>query len=175
MSKRLRGRSLYLTLLCDAIASHIVEELELTEANILFCGGGRFTIIGPNTDKAKNKLSEIKDTINKEFINKFNAELYLALVLEECNGEDLSQYGDVTRILSNKLAEDKKHKFIDNLEDVFSLDDEVKYEDLCSVCGNPYEKKDEETICDECKSHERLGQKAANADYMIKIYSKENK
>ena len=43
MSKRLRGRSLYLTLLCDAIATHIAEELELCEANILFCGGGRFT------------------------------------------------------------------------------------------------------------------------------------
>ncbi len=28
MSKRLRGRSLYLTLLCDAIATHIAEELE---------------------------------------------------------------------------------------------------------------------------------------------------
>lgn len=49
MSKRLRGRSLYLTLLCDAIATYIAEELELCEANILFCGGGRFTIIGPET------------------------------------------------------------------------------------------------------------------------------
>lgn len=31
MSKRLRGRSLYLTLLCDAIATHIAEALEIAE------------------------------------------------------------------------------------------------------------------------------------------------
>lgn len=111
MSKRLRGRSLYLTLLCDAIATHIAEELELCEANILFCGGGRFTIIGPNTKMAKEKLSEIKSKINKFFIDEFNAELYLALVSIECCGDDLAKFGQITRKLSNKLNEDKKHKF----------------------------------------------------------------
>lgn len=112
MSKRLRGRSLYLTLLCDAIATHIAEELELCEANILFCGGGRFTIIGPNTKTAKEKLAEIKSKLNKFFIDEFNAELYLALVSIECCGDDLAKFGQITRKLSNKLNEDKKHKFI---------------------------------------------------------------
>lgn len=90
MSKRLRGRSLYLTLLCDAIATYIAEKLELCEANILFCGGGRFTIIGPNTKMAKEKLAEIKSKLNKFFIDEFNAELYLALVSIECCGDDLA-------------------------------------------------------------------------------------
>lgn len=111
MSKRLRGRSLYLTLLCDAIATYIAEELELCEANILFCGGGRFTIIGPNTKMAKEKLAEIKSKLNKFFIDEFNAELYLALVSIECCGDDLAKFGQITRKLSNKLNEDKKHKF----------------------------------------------------------------
>lgn len=138
MSKRLRGRSLYLTLLCDAIATHIAEELELCEANILFCGGGRFTIIGPNTKTAKEKLAEIKSKLNKFFIDEFNAELYLALVSIECCGDDLAKFGQITRKLSNKLNEDKKHKFSDNLDDVFNFDEEIKYDDLCSVCGTPY-------------------------------------
>lgn len=106
MSKRLRGRSLYLTLLCDAIATYIAEELELCEANILFCGGGRFTIIGPNTKMAKEKLAEIKSKLNKFFIDEFNAELYLALVSIECCGDDLAKFGQITRKLSNKLNED---------------------------------------------------------------------
>lgn len=135
MSKRLRGRSLYLTLLCDAIATHIAEELELCEANILFCGGGRFTIIGPNTKTAKEKLAEIKSKLNKFFIDEFNAELYLALVSIECCGDDLAKFGQITRKLSNKLNEDKKHKFSDNLDEVFNFDEEIKYDDLCSVCG----------------------------------------
>lgn len=108
MSKRLRGRSLYLTLLCDAIATHIAEELELCEANILFCGGGRFTIIGPNTKTAKEKLAEIKSKLNKFFIDEFNAELYLALVSIECCGDDLDKFGQITRKLSNKLNEVKR-------------------------------------------------------------------
>lgn len=174
MSKRLRGRSLYLTLLCDAIADYIADALNLTKANILFCGGGRFTIIAPNTIDTKNKLNEIKNMINKKFIEKFNAELYFALVYNECSGEDLEEFGDITVKLSNKLAEDKKHKFIDNLDEVFDFDKEVKYQDLCSVCGKPYDKKGEKNICPDCKDNEELGQHVANADYMIKIYSKEN-
>lgn len=168
MSKRLRGRSLYLTLLCDAIATHIAEELELCQANILFCGGGRFTIIGPNTETTKEKLAEIKSKLNEFFIDEFNAELYLALVSVECCGDDLSKFGQITRKLSNKLNEDKKHKFSDNLNDVFNFDEEIKYDDLCSVCGSPYPKKGDSSVCKTCKSHEKLGQNAANADYMVK-------
>lgn len=168
MSKRLRGRSLYLTLLCDAIATHIAEELELCEANILFCGGGRFTIIGPNTKMAKEKLAEIKSKLNKFFIDEFNAELYLALVSIECCGDDLAKFGQITRKLSNKLNEDKKHKFSDNLDEVFNFDEEIKYDDLCSVCGMPYDCKSDEKTCDICESHEKLGQNSVNAKYMIK-------
>lgn len=166
MSKRLRGRSLYLTLLNEAIVSHIIEELELCEANIIFCGGGRFTIVCPNTKNSILKLEQIKDKINKYFINNFNAELYLALVYYSCNGESLANFGNITKILSNKLSEDKKHKFINNLNEVFNFDEEIEYSNLCSVCG----KLTKETICKECKHHEKLGQKAANADYLIKIY-----
>lgn len=172
MSKRLRGRSLYLTLLCDAIATYITEELELCKANILFCGGGRFTIIGPNTDIAKENLAKIKSKINEFFINKFNAELYLALVSIECCGEDLGKFGEVTQKLTNKLNEDKKHKFSDSLDDIFNFDEEIKYEDLCSVCGTPFKKEENSFVCESCKSHEKLGQKAANADYMIKCITK---
>ena len=168
MSKRLRGRSLYLTLLCDAIATHIAEELELCEANILFCGGGRFTIIGPNTKTAKEKLAEIKSKLNKLFIDEFNAELYLALVSIECCGDDLAKFGQITRKLSNKLNEDKKHKFSDNLDEVFNFDEEIKYDDLCSVCGMPYNRNFDEKTCDMCESHEKLGQNSVNAKYMIK-------
>lgn len=179
MSKRLRGRSLYLTLLTDAIASYIAKELELTQANVLFCGGGHFTIIAPNTEIAKNKLNEIKELINEEFVNDFNAELYLSLVYEECSGSkpkeesdsNLAEFGMVTRVLNNKLVEDKKHKFVSNLDKVFDFEDEIKYDDICSVCGNLYKKQsDEQFTCSICKSHEDLGRNVANSNYMLKCY-----
>ena len=182
MSKRLRGRSLYLTLLTDAISTHIANELELTQANILFCGGGRFTIIAPNTDNSKEKLSKIKKMVNKEFITKFNAELYLSLVYEECSGKDedenastLAEFGRVTRKLNNKLVEDKKHKFVENLNDVFNQKDKIIYEDICSVCGKLYNKIDEDDFtCKRCKSHEKLGQDVANSNYLLKCHINSN-
>ncbi|SFL80097.1 CRISPR-associated protein Csm1 [Methanobrevibacter olleyae] len=181
MSKRLRGRSLYLTLLTNAIADKIAQDLELTSANILFCGGGRFTIIAPNTEKAKAKLEEIKEKINKEFIDKFNAELYLAIATEEACAikkdpkneyeYDLNNFGKLMKHLTDLLTEDKKHKFVNNLEDVFKFEDEIKYDDICSVCGNLYHKNNEDDfVCPSCKSHEDLGQKVSNSNYMIKVF-----
>ena len=167
MSKRLRGRSLYLTLLSEAVTSRIISDLNLNQSNIIFCGGGRFTVIAPNTDKAKESLKVIKDDLNNFFIDKFNAELYLSIVSEEVSGEDLSSFGEVIKKLNNKLISDKKHKFADNLEKIFLSDEKVTYDKLCPVCGNILEKKTDK-VCFECQDHEELGKKVANANYIIK-------
>ncbi len=180
MSRRLRGRSLYLSLLPEAIASHIIRELGLTDANLLFCGGGRFTIIAPNIEEVKNKLSKIKSSINRFFINELNAELYFAMEFIECSGEDLADFGKVTTQLSNKLTEDKKHKFSDDLSELFRIKNKSeelsKFSnqsgeiDLCPVCGNIFKKNGNKKFCDDCIKHEQLGQSIVNAKYMAKVY-----
>ncbi|MDR3222234.1 MAG: type III-A CRISPR-associated protein Cas10/Csm1 [Methanobrevibacter sp.] len=169
MSKRLRGRSLYINLLNDAIASKIIEELGLCQANILFCGGGRFIIIGANTEETLLKLENIKKEINDLFIDKFNAELYLSMSHEECSGDDLEGFGNITHKLNTKLSEDKNHKFINSLAQIFKVENEVKYENKCSVCGIPTDNDD--GLCSFCRKHERLGGSATNSNYMIKVYS----
>ena len=167
MSKRLRGRSLYLTLLSEAVTSRIINDLNLNSSNIIFCGGGRFTIVAPNTDKVKNALNSIRNELNLFFIEKFNAELYLSLVYEEASGNDLTDFGQIIKNLNTKLNSDKKHKFAGNLDKVFKIEDKVNYDKLCPVCGNKLDKNSDDT-CFECQNHEELGQKAANANYIIK-------
>lgn len=167
MSKRLRGRSLYLTLLCEAIASKIILDLNLDSSNILFCGGGRFTIIAPNTSKTDEVIKSIELNVNDYFIKHFNAELYLALVSINATGDELGEFGKILSKINGLLNEDKKHKFINHLDELFDVkDDEVYY--LCPVCGNPA-KKDE--LCFDCKEHERLGGVVTNAKYLIKYVS----
>lgn len=170
MSKRLRGRSLYLTLLTNAIADAIIKDLELSNSNILFCGGGRFTIIAPNTDVAKSKIKQIKEKVNEEFIEKFNAELYLAISTEEASGDDLADFGKITSKLAQKTNDDKKHKFIENISELFTIDEDLSGQTICAVCGNlyPKEEKERNKRCGSCLSHERLGQDVSNADYMVK-------
>lgn len=165
MSKRLRGRSLYLTLLNEAIVDSIVENLSLTKANILFCGGGGFTIIAPNTSETKVKLNNIKNDINSYFIDEFNAELYFAISTQECSAKDLSEFGNVKKELSNKISEDKKHKFFNDLTHLFKIIP-PKYEFTCPVCGNEYDGNSK--VCVSCQRHEDLGGKAANSQYMVK-------
>ena len=167
MSKRLRGRSLYLTLLSEAVTSRIIDDLNLNSSNIIFCGGGRFTVVAPNTDKVKKALNNIRNDLNNFFIEKFNAELYLSLVTEEVCGNDLTNFGEVIENLNTKINSDKKHKFAGNLDKVFEIEDKVNYDKLCPVCGNKLDKNTDST-CFECQDHEELGQKAANANYIIK-------
>ena len=168
MNKRLRGRSLYLTLLTEAIASKLIRDLNLDSSNILFCGGGRFTIIAPNTQKTTNAINQINLKINKEFIDKFNAELFLNIVSVEACGEDLGKFNEVLSKLALLLNENKKHKFINLLDDVFEIESSVRYE-LCPVCGNP----SNGDYCSDCLEHEWLGGAVANAQYMIKYFSDE--
>lgn len=167
MSKRLRGRSLYLTLLSEAVTSRIIADLNLNVSNVIFCGGGRFTIVAPNTDKVKKALDDIRNDLNNFFIEKFNAELYLSLVTKEACGDDLTNFGDIIKQLDIKLNSDKKHKFVGNLDKVFEIENKVNYDKLCPVCGNKLDKNTDDT-CFECQDHEELGQKAANANYIIK-------
>lgn len=176
MSKRLRGRSLYITLLAESIVGHLINKLDLNSSNILFCGGGRFTIIAPNTSKTIDVIEEFKEKINLFFIENFNSELYLSLVYQETSGVDkdeekldLKNFGKILQELNSKHFEDKKHKFSQNLEDVFKIED-VSYDDLCVVCGKGISgyKDDDKKICAECAAHEELGQAVANSRYMVK-------
>ena len=164
MSKRLRGRSLYLTLLTESIASKIILDLNLDSSNILFCGGGRFTIIAPNTKKTKEIIDNINLEVNKEFIRKFNAELFLNIVSTPACGNDLGEFDKILSKLTQLLNENKKHKFINQIDELFKIETEINY-DLCPVCGNPTSNNE---ICNDCKEHEQLGGKVANAKYLIK-------
>ena len=168
MSKRLRGRSLYLTLLSEAIALKIILDLDLDSSNILFCGGGRFTIIAPNTSKTTEVIDKINLEVNQEFIQKFNAELFLNVVSTPACGDDLASFDEVLSKLTQLLNENKKQKFVNQLEDVFKIESKVNY-DLCPVCGN----KTEDKYCFDCLEHEKLGGVVSNAKYMIKYISDE--
>lgn len=169
MSKRLRGRSLYLTLLTEAIASKIILDLNLDSSNILFCGGGRFTIIAPNINKTKELINKINLEVNNEFIRKFNAELFLNIVSIHACGDDLGNFDEVLSKITTLLNENKKHKFVNQLEDVFKIESEIDYE-LCPVCGNPTKG---DAFCFDCMEHEHLGGAVANAKYLIKYVSNE--
>lgn len=172
ISKRLRGRSLYVTLLTESIANKIISKLNLDSTNIIFCSGGRFTIIAPNIIKTHEVIKNLEFEFNKEVIDKFNAELFLILVSHDVSFDDLMDYSDISTKSSKLISQKKKHKFLDQFEYLFEDEDDVfKEEDinLCKICGNEIhgDSFNEEGICKECVSQEVFGKVVANAKYLV--------
>lgn len=163
MSKRLRGRSLYLSLLTESLANKLIVDLDLDLTNILFCAGGRFTIISPNTPHCLEVIENLKFKINKKLIEKFNAELYLSLVNIDVSFEDLHDFNLILSKLNFLTKEDKTHKFVDHLYYLFN-DDESFGNNICPYCGKSIENN---RVCDNCNYQEKLGAAVVNSKYLI--------
>ncbi len=172
MSKRLRGRSFYINIINDAVSTLIIKRLNLTSANILFSGGGHFVLIAPNTKSVKDEIEKITEEVNRSFLQRYNAELYLAVSMNPCSGKELRDFG---KILGEEIGFEnlgkKKQKFSTLLDEVFKNEENIP-QSLCPVCGNG--KENDEKVCAECGRHETLGKNIANATYLVKAFSNQN-
>lgn len=61
IAKRLRARSLEVALATEALAREILDELSLPFLNRILSAGGRFTLLLPNTDEAKEVLQKARE------------------------------------------------------------------------------------------------------------------
>lgn len=170
MAKRLRGRSFYLNLLNDAVTTRILDTLQLPNANLLWCGGGNFLIIAPNTESIIKKINDLQKEINTYLVQKHDAELFLNFASETAGLKDLTDFSPTYSNLEKKIRENKKKKFVESLVDLFSPDERM-FRKICPVCATPIITDD--TLCECCKSHTDLGSKIARANYYIKTISKE--
>lgn len=177
MSKRLRGRSFWLTLLMDAIATKIIYDLDLPETNVLWNTGGHFLILAPNLETYHDKIEKIKQNINKRLLTRYDGRLFLALEKMPCSKNDLTNFYSVTNDLAEKIDRSKRQKFIDCGIQFDELGDNKKIDEYCIVCGMPLIKEDEltERRCWACQRHEELGQDLAKAEYLIKGFGLRSK
>ena len=166
MAKRLRGRSFYLNLLNDAVVTLIRDRLELPEANLIWCGGGNFLILAPNTGQISQKLEELRKEINQLLLSKFNSELFLNMTWKGTRSSELNDFGKLKENIAVELSEKKKQKFVDILDDLFIEDVENPVK-TCPVCANTLTPHEE--FCEDCNSHKELGRKLAYASYYLRI------
>ena len=64
-ANQLRGRSLYLQLLTEAIAHYVLKQLDLPGTNLILASGGHFYILAPYT-AAKEKLNTLRQQISQK-------------------------------------------------------------------------------------------------------------
>ena len=184
MSKRLRGRSFWLTLMMDAIALKILDELNLPETNLLWNTGGHFIILAPNTEESAEMLEKIRKDVNSKLLSDYDGNLSAALDWIECSADDIRNFSETRNKLASKINTLKQQKFIDSALNFDADGENRRIKDYCIVCGDFRDgdmwfkedgnwkrwkgESDPPLYCGICKKHEELGGKLAKANYIVR-------
>lgn len=119
-SKRLRGRSFLVAFINQVIAESIVESLGLEQANILFVGGGHFTLLLPDNEKLVNQLNASLKQINLGMLENIGPQLSLITAWERCEGNIGEQFAEQYRKVHGKLEVQKQRRYQSYLTEVFA-------------------------------------------------------
>ncbi|MBE7471268.1 MAG: type III-A CRISPR-associated protein Cas10/Csm1 [Anaerolineae bacterium] len=179
-AKRLRGRSFYLNLLNELIVEWFLRELNLTPANALFVGGGRFDLLAPIDSKTCDKIKGLTQQLEKWLVDEFEAAIGLVLVTKPLKPADFKTLKRANFAIDEKLAKAKQKKFAGVLSPNFF--EPVSYlrinnnsgKRVCRVCGlTPLEitGEEEEQTCSLCEQHAQMGRWLPKTRYIAHIYS----
>lgn len=106
-AKQLRGRSLYLQLLAEAIARYLIGQVGMPEVCLLYCGGGRFYAVLPAS--AQQQLVTLRSTIAHVLLVRHGVAPYLALGWQRLEGS----YDQIWKDLHDQINQAKQRKFAD--------------------------------------------------------------
>ncbi len=173
-AKGLRGRSVYLQLMTEAIARWLMRELGLPLLNLLYIGGGNFYALLPL--KAKDELRRLQREVSRRLLAIHKGDLYLALASIPVSAEDFSHghWGQRWHEMGQALGKAKQRRFSelgDELhEAVFEPQGEGGEPQFCQVCQS--DEGDTEVckgvrLCRLCHSLEELGQEIAFANWLV--------
>lgn len=190
--KLLRARSFYLEMVSEDLVQELLDELNLTRANLLYCAGGHFYILAPNTKECKDKTNYLKKRVNQWLFEKFNGILYYAISYIEFNGNmfetkdkdrDKKDFSDLWVEIGTKISEQKSKKFreilVDNPEKFLRedvADKKYKEKNECKACKTFVHQdkiiNDEEsgvTYCDLCYKLKDVGGRLSDCKYIIRL------
>jgi CRISPR-associated protein Csm1 len=179
-ARTLRGRSLYLQLLTEAILRYILKELGLPYSNVIYSGGGHFYLLAPLSADAK--LGEIRRQVSCKLLKHHGASLYLAVGSTEvpAAGFKLGRFPEYWDQMHAALGKAKQHRYAELGEEIYPLVFAPRphggnRDKICSVCGDESIKVEQlgedgesEHICQLCASFgSQLGKRLPQADTIV--------
>jgi len=117
VSKRLRGRSVLVTLLTDFLATILLKELELPLWHLLFAGGGHFNLLLPK-DKEED-LKVLADCLDVEMRKCFGDKLNLILAWIDCDASIQHKAGEYFQKVNIEKERKKYRQHHHNLQHHF--------------------------------------------------------
>lgn len=182
LSKILRGRSFYLSILSEVASLKILRGLNLPMSCRIINAGGRFVILVPNLPEIENRLSEFKKEIDGWFYRTFLGKLSLNLawnVTLSREGFSSHVFSKKLKELSKKLELSKKRRFDEIVKGGYETLDDVMREafnilqrdgnncEFCKVYPIFQDKR-----CSICLDSEKTGQSLVSNTF---LYFYENK
>lgn len=151
ISKSLRGRSAFVSLLTNSITYSLLNEFSLTQANIIFNTGGGAIVLLPYLKDTKERVEQLFSKISCELYDRFNTNLTFVYAIEELDDKELELFKTEKALsLKTKLDQAKHQKFLTLMNDDFSFH-ESEHQHLCIMCGDN-EVKSQNQLCDMCQN-----------------------
>jgi len=153
--KGLRGRSFYLQLISEIVARKILAEFNLTEANLIYCGGGHFHILLPRKDGAEEKLIAMKEKLDSILLQAHRGKLALILEWVPIRYADFFiDFATIWEVATAKTGQLKRRKFAslftspykeNHFQQILGPYDVGGERPACEICGEELEREREET------------------------------
>ena len=170
-AKGLRGRSLYIQLLCDGVAEHLLRKLNLYPTARIYSSGGKFYLLIP--DCLEKSLKDEVATINKALVQEFMGDVFLGVGIASVRGKDFAggNMGQRWKAANDDLMRDRKQRFrplLEKASDGFFMPQKLAAGPACGICGRDdanadVNQSDGEATCKQCKQLQGLGQALADA------------
>ncbi len=154
VAKSLRGRSTFMTLLTEFVASYLIQALELTAVHVLYSSGGTCQLLLPNTPEAKAKLATAQKQITQVLFDQFHTRLGVVFAEVAMTDAQLkNDYGRRLWTLKQKMHEQKErrfHQLMSASETTFFVS-EIPQQDeqLCTLCAVKRTTKERCSLCEQ--------------------------
>ncbi len=170
-AKRLRGRSFYVWLLTETVATLYLQRLHLYRTNLIFSSGGHFLILAPNTEDNRQICTELEKEVNAWLYKLLKGDLGMVIATKAFDSEEVKDFAELISRMGRTVALEKQRKFRSVLDaQFFEPKSEPGKKDSCPVCQADFQKR-AESICPVCSSHVDLGQRIVSSNWLVRLES----
>ena len=171
--RNLRARSFFLEIMMENIIDELLEETELTRANLIYSGGGHAYMLLPNTEDVKKKIAAFDDRVHAWLLKEFQTDLYLAMGYADCTANMLKNepegsYSEVFRRASQAVGVRKLSRY--SAGELLELNraHAQEHERECRICHHS-SRLTKEKICERCQDLSDLSEAILSNDRIFYV------
>jgi CRISPR-associated protein Csm1 len=165
-SKLLRGRSFYVSILTELTACLLCEQIGLPLTAVVLNAGGKFTIIGPNTEAAEGVVRNVQQQIDQWFVRLTYGESGISLSAIPASPDDFKSgaFPILQDRMNRKMSEKKLNRIdLKQFGGVVQHYFNTQQATLCPFCGKrPADESalmtDGQAACCLCRDHVFIGE-----------------